>query len=346
MLAAPKNYPFGTKIYFEWYGIGEVQDRGGAIVKAGERGHSYDRIDIWMWYGDAGLTRAKTWGKRTIKGKVVVPSSENTLKFGESKLWNIGSLKVTPESKKEEVIKLQEVFTKADLYDGEIDGQYPSIEMELIEFQIASGIIKDKEDWGAGYFGNKTIAALRKKYGIESPLVEEATSKFAAFNHKIQSQKYKIILDYGELEVTPESSNTNIRSFQELMTKLWEYNGAIDGKYSSVEEPLIKLQKKIGVISNRDDWGAGYFGSKTKTALWEYYGREEIQNIVPLSNTQKKKLDTTIVSLKKAIEKIATKKGKTPEEITQKLIVDINNVIPKIQKESLKNKLIYIAQNL
>jgi len=27
LLAGPKNYPFGTKIYFEGYGIGEIADR-------------------------------------------------------------------------------------------------------------------------------------------------------------------------------------------------------------------------------------------------------------------------------------------------------------------------------
>lgn len=347
MIAAPRNYPFGTKIYFEWYWIGEVQDRGGAIVEAGERGHSYDRIDIWMWYGDEWLQRAKIWGIRTIKWKIVVPSSPTTIEFWESKLGHISDIKVGPESESDEIKKLQEVFTLADLYDGEIDGKYTSIEMELIEFQIASWIIKDKEDWGAWYFGNKTLAALRKKYGIESPLVEEANSKFSEFNHRIQSQKYKIILDYGELEITPESSEENIKSFQQMMTELWEYSGEIDGKYSSIEEFLINLQKKIGVITNRDDWGAGYFGDKTKTALWEYYGNTSLETPkISLSVTQKNKLDITIVKLRTAIEKIAKKQGKTSQQVTDKLKSDINKTLPSITHEILKLKLEYIEKNL
>jgi 3D (Asp-Asp-Asp) domain-containing protein len=32
MLAAPVTYPFGSVIYFPGIGIGEVADRGGAIV--------------------------------------------------------------------------------------------------------------------------------------------------------------------------------------------------------------------------------------------------------------------------------------------------------------------------
>jgi 3D (Asp-Asp-Asp) domain-containing protein len=67
MLAAPKHYEFGTVIHLEGLGTGTVDDRGGAIVKAGERGYEHDRIDVWMGYGDEGLRKALAWGKRKIK---------------------------------------------------------------------------------------------------------------------------------------------------------------------------------------------------------------------------------------------------------------------------------------
>jgi peptidoglycan hydrolase-like protein with peptidoglycan-binding domain/3D (Asp-Asp-Asp) domain-containing protein len=66
MIAAPKTYDFGMKIYIPEIGTVAVHDRGGAIVQAGERNNSYDRLDIWMGYGDAGLKRALNWGKRTV----------------------------------------------------------------------------------------------------------------------------------------------------------------------------------------------------------------------------------------------------------------------------------------
>ncbi len=48
MIAAPSSYAFGTQIYFPGWGVGQVEDRGGAIVEKGERVEaSYDRIDIW-----------------------------------------------------------------------------------------------------------------------------------------------------------------------------------------------------------------------------------------------------------------------------------------------------------
>ncbi len=48
MIAAPKSYDFGTNIFFTGLGLGRVEDRGGAIVEAWDRGEPHDRIDIWM----------------------------------------------------------------------------------------------------------------------------------------------------------------------------------------------------------------------------------------------------------------------------------------------------------
>ena len=48
MIAAPRTYAFGTKIELEELGVVSVHDRGGAI----SANNGYDRIDIWMGYGD------------------------------------------------------------------------------------------------------------------------------------------------------------------------------------------------------------------------------------------------------------------------------------------------------
>lgn len=67
MVAAPKTYAFGTKIQIEGK-IYQVEDRGGAIVTAGNRNQKYDRIDIWMGKGEEGLSRATAWGKKNLEG--------------------------------------------------------------------------------------------------------------------------------------------------------------------------------------------------------------------------------------------------------------------------------------
>ena len=66
MVAAPKTYSFGTKMYIPGVGIVAVHDRGGAIVASSGENGLYDRLDIWMGYGDKGLTRALNWGKRNV----------------------------------------------------------------------------------------------------------------------------------------------------------------------------------------------------------------------------------------------------------------------------------------
>lgn len=66
MIAAPKSYNFGTKMYIPGVGIVAVHDRGGAIVEHSGDNGVYDRLDIWMGFGDVGLRRALNWGKRNV----------------------------------------------------------------------------------------------------------------------------------------------------------------------------------------------------------------------------------------------------------------------------------------
>lgn len=359
LLAGPANYPFGTKIYFEWFGIWSIEDRGGAIVKAGERWHSYDRIDIWMWYGDEGLDRALRWGKKTIKGKIVVPSSPITLKHAESQIGYIWNLRVAPESEIEEVKKLQEIFKKADLYSGEIDGVYESIKNELIEFQLKTGIIKDSSDEAAWYFWPKTVAALREEYGYSTDiLIVEDPAAFSKYNHKYASEVYKIILEYGDLRITPESDAEKVQELQKLLTQIWEYKWKIDGSYESLKPELIALQIKLGIIDRADHWEAGYFGNKTRTALWSYY-----ENTVPhivalpevtpvvvkhstLTDAEKAQLRSALEQIKKKLEKREQKSGKTVETQLKSLKSQIRYALPGVTDVHLKAKLEYLNELL
>lgn len=105
MLAAPGKYAFGTKIYLDGLGIGEVSDRGGAIVPAGQRGYAHDRIDIWMGHGDEGLQRALFWGKRKVYGYVVDSGNAPTLNFESIPSPTWASSNLSKETKQEKVVK-------------------------------------------------------------------------------------------------------------------------------------------------------------------------------------------------------------------------------------------------
>ncbi len=101
MLAGPASYPFGTKIELEWVGIWVIEDRGGAIVPAWQRGNNHDRIDIWVGYGDEWLRRALYWGKRTIKWNIIDRNSQVNLDIQSLSAplwvtWNIVSQRNAP----------------------------------------------------------------------------------------------------------------------------------------------------------------------------------------------------------------------------------------------------------
>lgn len=370
LLAGPSNYPFGTKLYFEGYGIWSIEDRGWAIVKAWERWYSYDRIDIWMGYGDEGLARALKWWKRTVTWKIVVPSAEVTISFPESEIGYIPNLNVNPEVHEAiEVEKLQEIFTKADIYSWNIDWKYESFKDEIITFQMTQGIIDGRDDESAWWFGPKTISALRNMFPSDSSVIlrEEDVSLFSNFNHKEASEVYKLILEYGDLQVTPESEATTVSELQELLYKLGEYDWNINGNYSSVENALINFQIKVGLIDNADDWGAGYFWNKTKSALWSYYewldssdiiSIEEraaqvstfnetiVASVYTLSSEEKSQISNALVLIKMKLKQIENRGGRTVEDRLSWLSDQINEVKDQITDEKIKAKILYLEELL
>jgi hypothetical protein len=51
-------------------------------------------------------------------------------------------------------------------------------------------------------------------------LIEEPKEDFELFNHQQASEKYKVILEYGDLQVDPDSDKNTIKDLQGLLTKL------------------------------------------------------------------------------------------------------------------------------
>jgi len=77
IVAAPKSWPFGTRVWVPGWGEGVVEDRGGAIKSAGQTTRwvtvngkrvppkrlEHDRIDLLFPTHDEALR----WGRRTMK---------------------------------------------------------------------------------------------------------------------------------------------------------------------------------------------------------------------------------------------------------------------------------------
>lgn len=201
MIAAPKTYPFGTKMQIPDVGIVAVHDRGGAIVHAGEKGQDYDRLDVWMGYGDKGLRRALNWGKRTLDVTVYgvndeiqeqvslygYSAEEANVTSCESPDSNIISPPIysegygtkasidfsTQKDKFEndlsfgdvnnDVVALQKELNKLNLLQYDPTGYYGELTKHAIfKFQQTQFLISQETDEGAGVFGAKTRKKLNE----------------------------------------------------------------------------------------------------------------------------------------------------------------------------------------
>jgi len=352
ILAAPTKYPFGTKIYFEWYGVWVVEDRWWAIVKAWVRWFEHDRIDIWMWYGDEWLQRALKWWKRVIPWRVVSRNQEVNLKFADDILAWLEKIKVNPEvHKKEDVIKLQEKFKELWLYNWKIDWKYESIKDDIIKFQIDNKIISSYKDEAAGWFWPKTFTALLRRYWAKEVLIKQDDFVIQETNAKIETilQAPEIRLDWDN----PQKEE--VIKVQKLFKEIWLYNWAIDWNYNSIKNKILEIQKEAWIIKKDNDWGAGYFWEKTKAALIEYcennYKKttkisKQETNKIKLSSKDKSKLDKIVKKINQYIKKkswIDNKKRDSLRKKIEKKLVYIKN---KTKKEKLKYQIDYIIKNI
>lgn len=198
MIAAPKTYAFGTKIKLEGLGVGTVTDRGGAIVHAGERGQEYDRIDVWMGYGEPGLRRSLKWGVRVVNGEILKDSNTADSIYFDS--MDPGIQSMTPQERIQETITkdetkkmiaeveaiteqdelmnsfpgimgkgaegipvkiLQSSLKQLGYYKYSLSGVYDNDTIDaMLRFQIDKKLISGLDDTAAGYFGAKTRVAL------------------------------------------------------------------------------------------------------------------------------------------------------------------------------------------
>lgn len=173
MLAGPATYPFGSIIYFPGLWVGEIADRGGAIVLSGERGQQADRIDIWMGRGEEWLIRALTFGKKNMTGYVCDPSivkisSKNmmlrdnvpTLKYFFDAAIRIQELK--PGRNDIRVRTLQKYLNKLwYLNFKHRHGNYDSYTKKaLCNYQVAKKIVWSKHP-DCGTFGSLTRYTMK-----------------------------------------------------------------------------------------------------------------------------------------------------------------------------------------
>lgn len=283
MFAAPKGYLFGTKIYIEWIGVGEVADRWWAIVSTDmreSRGYSYDRIDIWMGHWEEWLARALAFWKKTLKWYVLADSNTEVsinLNSIPAPLWVLAQYEVkntsTPQiqitqntptqttptiqaqplisrlqvnpvnPKTEDVKKLQSLFTEMGMYSGKIDGKYESVKQVFVSYQSYRWIISGKESKEAGYFGDKTTVQLNKDYALVLAKKQE--------QEKIKTQLAQI----------KKSVDTRVQT---------HINNIGNPKAWDVWEHVRNLQKTLKTLGYFKVADTAIFGDTTKNSLVKY----------------------------------------------------------------------------
>ena len=351
VLAAPSKYPFWTKIYFEWYWIGVVEDRGWAIVKAWVRWHAYDRIDIWMWYWDEWLQRALNWWKRTIKARVVSTKNKTNLKFAQNIIFWLANIKVNPEiHKKNDVIKLQKALTKFWLYKWNIDWNYNSIKNTLINYQLKHRLISSRYQEAAWWFWPKTYKSILRHYSSKDVIIRQNINNIIETNPKIE-----IVLESPEINLNWDHPQiSEVKKVQSLFKKLWLYNWNIDWNYNNIKNKIIEIQKEAHIIKNNNSWWAWYFWEKTKAALIKYcenkYSQHTIvsnrRKINNITIKQKEKLNKIVSTIKNYINKKAwidrNKKKLIKNKIEKKLLV----IKQRVKKIDIKLQINYIIENI
>ncbi len=305
MLAWPATYPFGSIIYFPWLGVGEIADRGGAIVLSGERGQSHDRIDIRMGKGEEGLIRALTFGKKTMTGYfcdssiVKMSPKDSLLRTNVPVLKNFFDIALRIQQLEEwrndiRTRTLQKYLVKLWYLNKRYrNGTYEShTKKALCAYQVRKKIISAKSR-DCGTFGKMTRYTMKldmqKKWLLPSNLY--ATGTFAAI---IDLATY---YNGKPTEVLPEkggneggfvkTTSTKVFSFYRAYTK-WQqsaeikilqkflqtqglYSGAIDGVYSNITMTAVyDFQKKYSLISDDDPLTLrGFLWPKTRSKINE-----------------------------------------------------------------------------
>ena len=191
MVAAPKNYTFGTKINLDGIGVVSVHDRGGAIGA----GDGYDRIDIWMGYGDAGLARTLAWGRREITGTIVDSGTSVSLD-----LENI--LNNAPKAGDLALKKLQTIgYNTSGRTFSDV----------ILQFQLDYGVINSRTDAGAGNYGPKTTAKLSEVYNnfLKNGSVQPSRVESSDEKHLPSTQENLNALNSSDAEKLSENMSTN-----------------------------------------------------------------------------------------------------------------------------------------
>ncbi len=298
MVAATKSYAFGIKMKIPDVGIVAVHDRGGAIVHAGEKNQTHDRLDLWMGYGDAGLKRALNWGRRvvdvTIYGIAPDLKEEVVLNgYTDDEKFSVGVTDISQDSNDQnsvsenqtvkiqlfpddlsfgdvgdEVFAMQQALQKLHYYDGDLNKNFDlKTQQSLLQFQIQTNIVDDETDFGAGYFGPQSRKMLESELKNNSFASTDIGNNPEKISTAVVNVKPVDVLA-ARLAVATYASQT-----EQLV-----YRNRFDHelKLGEQSEDVKNLQIELKNIHLLNVEPSGFFGETTRHALFKFQQSENI----------------------------------------------------------------------
>ncbi len=293
MIAAPKNYAFGTKLNIAGLGVGTVWDRGGAIVANGAGG--YDRLDVWMGYGDVGLNRALNYGKRVVSVTVYGPDSglPDSLKLGgyseQEKLYSCDEVaaeqdfeepdvKSAPETINTPQEPVKKVVTAVyggldqELGYGANGEAVRELQQELSNFNLYKGEISGRYDDLTAH----AVFKFQQAHGIVASKSELGAGHFGPQTRQQMAQRLNgretLVAkssgsshQYLVKELDPGITDPEVRKLQEfLMDKGYFNHPHLTNFFGPATfEAVFAYQLDRGVVTGANSLGAGRVGPGT-----------------------------------------------------------------------------------
>jgi len=282
VIAAPKNYRFWTKIYFPWLWVGQVEDRGQAIVDAWQRWENYDRIDIWGGKWQNALMRALSFWKQ-VRVWYVCPS------YSKIKVWfNYSSFLIFENFFKKTIWWIWMYLWRKDLWVKVLQDylrklwyfHYPKSTWYFWKL-TKQAVVKFQKDYGIkthyyGYFWPKTRSmlkkVLKKRWLYKDNYVKDKIILAVAKTFKTEKEKKKELV-LKDLKILKRwlwkwYNTYEVKILQKYLKKMWYYNWDIDGYYGDETIKAVSdFQFKYGIIDKSNKYLAWYFWPKTRNTF-------------------------------------------------------------------------------
>lgn len=258
MIAAPKSYPFGTRIALPGLGIvGTVHDRGGAIVEK----EGYDRLDIWMGEGEEGLARALAFGVQRVKGVVHFPGAAQP-----AEKLNLTSFSAPSQRLVAYAVPQDRTMLTMHPKKGDRSPSARALQERLASLGYFNHAI-------TGLYGDVTeqsLKAFQLDFGLEEPsdtLTERTGAYLEAASERVSARDALIT------EVDRSSSPSAVLDAKRTLRFLGYYRGRTTGIYDdALASAILKFQQDNRLVGGPGLPGAGRIGPITKRTVlkaWE-----------------------------------------------------------------------------